>query len=228
MPVPGCRPRTAPRTAPGAAPRLPPCLPAPPRPVRCRRRMAGPSGGARRPLLPLLLCLRPPPPRSIPGPPRRTGGSAAAAAGPARLKGPEELPGPGLLRTFVWLFLRGYLLHTHRLQVRRGSPARGLRGAGRAREPGDPARVRGRVGVWEGCWGGGAPWWAAGRVLWVGNFVRRGVGARRGQGEMGSGWGEQPTSDGRELSGGGKVGERRGWAVGSTSAPWTNSAESDR
>uniref|UniRef100_A0A8C3GVI7 Uncharacterized protein n=1 Tax=Corvus moneduloides TaxID=1196302 RepID=A0A8C3GVI7_CORMO len=39
------------------------------------------------------------------------------AAGPARLKGPEELPGPGLLRTFVWLFLRGYLLHTHRLQV---------------------------------------------------------------------------------------------------------------
>ncbi|XP_064307433.1 sterol 26-hydroxylase, mitochondrial [Phalacrocorax carbo] len=81
--------------------------------------MAGPSGGARRPLLPLLLRPRPPPPppRSSPGPPRRTGGSAAAAAGPARLKGPEELPGPGLFRTFVWLFLRGYLLHTHRLQL---------------------------------------------------------------------------------------------------------------
>lgn len=123
--------------------------------------MAGPSGGARWPLLPLLLRPRPPPPRSSPGPPRRTGGSAAAAAGPARLKGPEELPGPGLLRTFVWLFLRGYLLHTHRLQVRRGSPARGcgraglgLRG-GLATLLGGVAAEEGSEGCvgWRGCRG---------------------------------------------------------------------------
>ncbi|XP_067154673.1 sterol 26-hydroxylase, mitochondrial [Apteryx mantelli] len=86
--------------------------------------MAGPSGGARRLPLPLPPRLRPllppPPPPLSPGPRRGAGGSAAAAAaaaGPARLKGPGELPGPGLLRTFVWLFLRGYLLHTHRLQL---------------------------------------------------------------------------------------------------------------
>ncbi|KAM8806716.1 sterol 26-hydroxylase, mitochondrial [Eudromia elegans] len=82
--------------------------------------MAGPSGGARRLPLPPRLRALPPPPRSAgPGPGRGAGGSAAAAAaaGPARLKGPGELPGPGVLRTFVWLFLRGYLLHTHRLQL---------------------------------------------------------------------------------------------------------------
>lgn len=99
--------------------------------------MAGPSGGARRLLLPLRL--RPPPPIG-PEPPCRTGSSAAAAAaGPARLKGPAELPGPGLLRTFVWLFLRGYLLHTHRLQVPGGS--RGVR------RRGDALWVRGGVMV---------------------------------------------------------------------------------
>lgn len=51
----------------------------------------------------------------------RGAASAAQAASPVRgeerLKGPAELPGPGLLGSVYWLFLRGYLLHTHRLQV---------------------------------------------------------------------------------------------------------------
>ncbi|XP_067426174.1 sterol 26-hydroxylase, mitochondrial isoform X2 [Emydura macquarii macquarii] len=42
---------------------------------------------------------------------------AAAPGGRRRLKGPEELPGPGLLRSVYWIFVRGYLLHTHQLQV---------------------------------------------------------------------------------------------------------------
>ncbi|XP_060629204.2 sterol 26-hydroxylase, mitochondrial [Anolis sagrei] len=48
--------------------------------------------------------------------------AAAAASAPAsrseeRLKRPEELPGPGPLKSHYLLFARGYLLHTHRLQV---------------------------------------------------------------------------------------------------------------
>ncbi|XP_008110475.2 sterol 26-hydroxylase, mitochondrial isoform X2 [Anolis carolinensis] len=46
---------------------------------------------------------------------------AAAAATVSRsedrLKRPEELPGPGPLKSHYLLFARGYLLHTHRLQV---------------------------------------------------------------------------------------------------------------
>ncbi|XP_062972843.1 sterol 26-hydroxylase, mitochondrial [Elgaria multicarinata webbii] len=51
---------------------------------------------------------------------RGTSGAAQAASasrGKEGLKRPEELPGPGLLKSIYWLFLRGYLLHTHRLQV---------------------------------------------------------------------------------------------------------------
>ncbi|XP_030435238.1 sterol 26-hydroxylase, mitochondrial [Gopherus evgoodei] len=44
-------------------------------------------------------------------------GAAAAVPGEQQLKGPEELPGPGLLRSLYWGFVRGYLLHTHQLQV---------------------------------------------------------------------------------------------------------------
>ncbi|XP_053142873.1 sterol 26-hydroxylase, mitochondrial-like [Hemicordylus capensis] len=68
---------------------------------------------------------------ALPGPPcpsemawcwsSRGAASAAEAASAARaeerLKRPEELPGPGLFRSLYWLFVRGYLLHTHRLQV---------------------------------------------------------------------------------------------------------------
>ncbi|XP_061465329.1 sterol 26-hydroxylase, mitochondrial [Rhineura floridana] len=52
----------------------------------------------------------------------RRGASSAAQTAPvsrdeARLKRPDELPGPGILGSIYWLFVRGYLLHTHRLQV---------------------------------------------------------------------------------------------------------------
>nr|XP_034983049.1 sterol 26-hydroxylase, mitochondrial [Zootoca vivipara] len=51
----------------------------------------------------------------------RSSSSAAEAASVSRheerLKRPEELPGLGVLGSFYWLFVRGYLLHTHRLQV---------------------------------------------------------------------------------------------------------------
>ncbi|XP_020647795.2 sterol 26-hydroxylase, mitochondrial [Pogona vitticeps] len=48
-----------------------------------------------------------------------SGTAEAAAASPseARLKGFEELPGPGILESTYWLLVRGYLLHTHRLQI---------------------------------------------------------------------------------------------------------------
>ncbi|XP_048342883.1 sterol 26-hydroxylase, mitochondrial-like [Sphaerodactylus townsendi] len=42
---------------------------------------------------------------------------APATRGEERLKRPEELPGPGLLGSLYWLLVRGYLLHTHRLQI---------------------------------------------------------------------------------------------------------------
>uniref|UniRef100_A0A8C0HDK0 Uncharacterized protein n=1 Tax=Chelonoidis abingdonii TaxID=106734 RepID=A0A8C0HDK0_CHEAB len=58
-------------------------------------------------------------------------GAAAAVPGEQRLKGPEELPGPGLLRSVYWIFVRGYLLHTHQLQVRAG-PGRAGPGTGQA------------------------------------------------------------------------------------------------
>uniref|UniRef100_A0A8C5SUH1 Cytochrome P450 family 27 subfamily A member 1 n=1 Tax=Laticauda laticaudata TaxID=8630 RepID=A0A8C5SUH1_LATLA len=64
--------------------------------------------------------------RSPPGVPRpaalwRAASNAAQAASvprpEERLKGPEELPGTGSLETLYWLFLKGYLLHTHQLQI---------------------------------------------------------------------------------------------------------------
>ncbi|KAJ7345990.1 hypothetical protein JRQ81_001940 [Phrynocephalus forsythii] len=66
-----------------------------------------------------------------PGPPlawRAVSSAAEAAAaattttspGQVGLKGPEELPGPGILKSTYWLLVRGYLLHTHRLQVGEG------------------------------------------------------------------------------------------------------------
>ncbi|KAF7241898.1 Sterol 26-hydroxylase, mitochondrial [Varanus komodoensis] len=67
-------------------------------------------------------CLGSPPAASRPELARR-GASGAAEAAPTsfsareRLKRPDELPGPGVLGSIYWLFLRGYLLHTHRLQV---------------------------------------------------------------------------------------------------------------
>ncbi|XP_060117453.1 sterol 26-hydroxylase, mitochondrial-like [Heteronotia binoei] len=52
---------------------------------------------------------------------RRTASAAqvasSASEGEERLKRPEELPGPGLLGSLYWLLARGYLLHTHRLQI---------------------------------------------------------------------------------------------------------------
>ncbi|XP_054826828.1 sterol 26-hydroxylase, mitochondrial-like [Eublepharis macularius] len=42
---------------------------------------------------------------------------ASASAEKERLKRPEELPGLGLLRSLYWVLARGYLLHTHRLQI---------------------------------------------------------------------------------------------------------------
>uniref|UniRef100_A0A8D0H8H7 Cytochrome P450 family 27 subfamily A member 1 n=1 Tax=Sphenodon punctatus TaxID=8508 RepID=A0A8D0H8H7_SPHPU len=50
-----------------------------------------------------------------PGPAGR--GAASSRGAEQRLKGAEELPGPGALHSLYWLVLRGYLLHTHRLQV---------------------------------------------------------------------------------------------------------------
>nr|XP_056708021.1 sterol 26-hydroxylase, mitochondrial [Euleptes europaea] len=50
-----------------------------------------------------------------PGAARR--GWAGAARGSSAPRRPEELPGPGLLGSLYWLLARGYLLHTHRLQI---------------------------------------------------------------------------------------------------------------
>ncbi|XP_075789067.1 sterol 26-hydroxylase, mitochondrial [Pelodiscus sinensis] len=83
--------------------------------------MAGPGGGRRAAGLPLRRWLQPLAGAQRLEPARRdrtsAAGAAAATQGEGRLKGPEELPGPGLLRSVYWLFLRGYLLHTHQLQV---------------------------------------------------------------------------------------------------------------
>ncbi|XP_074857633.1 sterol 26-hydroxylase, mitochondrial [Carettochelys insculpta] len=51
--------------------------------------------------------------------PARRGRAEAAGAleGERRLKSLEELPGPSQIRSLYWLFVRGYLLHTHQLQV---------------------------------------------------------------------------------------------------------------
>ncbi|CAM4629349.1 sterol 26-hydroxylase, mitochondrial [Caretta caretta] len=83
--------------------------------------MAGPGVGRRAAGLPLRRWLQPlaGAPRSEPARRGRASaaGAAAAAQGERRLKGPEELPGPGLLRSLYWIFVRGYLLHTHQLQI---------------------------------------------------------------------------------------------------------------
>ncbi|KAG8125291.1 hypothetical protein E2320_020487 [Naja naja] len=66
-------------------------------------------------------CLRSPP--GVPRPAslwRAASTAAQAASAPRheeRLKRPEELPGKGSLETLYWLFVKGYLLHTHQLQI---------------------------------------------------------------------------------------------------------------
>ncbi|XP_065417424.1 sterol 26-hydroxylase, mitochondrial isoform X1 [Chrysemys picta bellii] len=83
--------------------------------------MAGPGSGRRVAGLPLRRWLQPLTGAPRPEPAGRgrasAAGAAAAAPGERRLKDPEELPGPGLLRSLYWIFVRGYLLHTHQLQV---------------------------------------------------------------------------------------------------------------
>ncbi|XP_068931220.1 sterol 26-hydroxylase, mitochondrial isoform X2 [Petaurus breviceps papuanus] len=46
-------------------------------------------------------------------------GTVSSSAGPGdrQLRSPEELPGPGQLRTFFQLFVQGYVFHLHELQV---------------------------------------------------------------------------------------------------------------
>ncbi|XP_043360718.1 sterol 26-hydroxylase, mitochondrial isoform X2 [Dermochelys coriacea] len=84
--------------------------------------MAGPGGGRRAAGLSLRHWLQPlaGAPRSEPARRGRASAAGAAAAQPGerRLKGPEELPGPGPLRSLYWILVRGYLLHTHQLQVK--------------------------------------------------------------------------------------------------------------
>ncbi|KAM9305713.1 sterol 26-hydroxylase, mitochondrial [Gastrophryne carolinensis] len=53
-------------------------------------------------------------------PRRRVTGAAATgtiAEGDKRVKTYEDLPGPSLLTNLYWFFIRGYLLHTHQLQL---------------------------------------------------------------------------------------------------------------
>ncbi|KAM8934040.1 sterol 26-hydroxylase, mitochondrial-like [Pelodytes ibericus] len=72
-------------------------------------------------LLPLskgrgFLLLQPCRPFAIPG--RAVSGAAAGVAeGEKRFKTFEDLPGPSALQNIYWYFLRGYLLHTHELQL---------------------------------------------------------------------------------------------------------------
>ncbi|XP_007419878.1 sterol 26-hydroxylase, mitochondrial [Python bivittatus] len=66
-------------------------------------------------------CLRSQSGAPSPAPLRRGTSSATEAASASlheeRLKRPEELPGTGALGTLYWIFVRGYLLHTHHLQI---------------------------------------------------------------------------------------------------------------
>lgn len=96
----------------------------------------------------LRRCLQSPP--GVPRPAtlwRATSSAAEAASVPRheeQLKRPEELPGTGPLESLYWLFVRGYLLHTHQLQVRTR--------AGRC-VTGRPPRMS--PGRWEGRSSGG-------------------------------------------------------------------------
>lgn len=92
----------------------------------------------------LRRCLQSPPGVLRPATLWRVTSSAAEAASVPRreeqLKRPEELPGTGHLESLYWLFVKGYLLHTHQLQVR-ASAGRYVTGRPPRMSPG---RERGR------------------------------------------------------------------------------------
>ncbi|KAM4697919.1 sterol 26-hydroxylase, mitochondrial-like [Rhinophrynus dorsalis] len=46
-----------------------------------------------------------------------TGAAVGATEGEKRMKTFDDLPGPSLLKNLYWFFIRGYLLHTHELQL---------------------------------------------------------------------------------------------------------------
>ncbi|XP_063285354.1 sterol 26-hydroxylase, mitochondrial-like [Pelobates fuscus] len=47
----------------------------------------------------------------------RAGAAAGVVEGEKKLKTFDDLPGPSMLQNLYWFFLRGYILHTHQLQL---------------------------------------------------------------------------------------------------------------